>query len=228
MTAFGVEVRDVVVNVSAGASGMSADDLSKQLPQLSLGGAAAGASAGSSSGGFAVLPWLQLWATLGSLYYVDLAIKGVLTQYAIKFPSALVGMFGVFGLLCAVGDKTADKILAFYAPALNWIARWLPIFYVPALVTLPLALQGIPGVVFSAVVVCVCVIPWCQSAQHCTCQPLTLMRAQCGGWQLRNTPVSVNCSTTPLLCFAVSIAFFFFLPRTCIACARQVPTCCVS
>jgi hypothetical protein len=77
-----------------------------------------------------------------------MAIKGVLTQYAIKFPSALVGMFGVFGLLCAVGDNMANKILAFYGPALNWIARWLPIFYVPALVTLPLALQGIPGGLF--------------------------------------------------------------------------------
>lgn len=138
-----MEVRDLVVKASAGASGMSADDISKQLPQLKAAGSAGSSS--SSDSGFAVMPWLQLWATLASLYYLDMVIKGVLTQYAIKFPSALVGMFGVFGLLCAVGDNTANKILAFYGPALNWIARWLPIFYVPALVTLPLALQGIPG-----------------------------------------------------------------------------------
>lgn len=144
VTAFGVEIRDLVVKVSAGATGLSADDLSKQLPQLQ--GAGGAASSSSSGEGFAILPWLQLWATLASLYYTDMAIKGVLTQYAIKFPSALVGMFGVFGLLCAVGDNMANKILTFYGPALNWIARWLPIFYVPALVTLPLALQGIPGV----------------------------------------------------------------------------------
>ena len=142
VTAFGVEVRDLVVKVSAGASGLSADDIRRQLPQLK---AAATPGASSSSEGFSIGPWLQLWATLASLYYTDVAIKGVLTQYAIKFPSALVGMFGVFGLLCAVGDNTANKILSFYSPALNWIARWLPIFYVPALVTLPLALQGIPG-----------------------------------------------------------------------------------
>jgi hypothetical protein len=141
VTAFGVEVRDLVVQVSAGASGLSAAELSKQLPQLK----GAGTSSSSSTGGFAVMPWLQLWATLASLYYADTAIKGVLVAQGIKFPSALVGMFGVFGLLCAVGDNAANKILAFYAPALNWIARWLPIFYVPALVTLPLALQGIPG-----------------------------------------------------------------------------------
>jgi hypothetical protein len=54
-------------------------------------------------------------------------------------------MFGVVALLCVVGDKNAGKILSLYGPALNWIARWLPLFYVPALVTLPLALNGIPG-----------------------------------------------------------------------------------
>jgi putative effector of murein hydrolase LrgA (UPF0299 family) len=54
-------------------------------------------------------------------------------------------MFGIFALLCLVGDKSAGKILGIYGPALNWIARWLPLFYVPALVTLPLALTGIPG-----------------------------------------------------------------------------------
>lgn len=132
------------MQVASNASGMSADDLSKQLAQLKAAGGSGAGSAGASEG-FSVMLWLQLWATLASLYYADTAIKGVLTQYAIKFPSALVGMFGVFGLLCVVGDNTANKILAFYGPALNWIARWLPIFYVPALVTLPLALQGIPG-----------------------------------------------------------------------------------
>lgn len=69
----------------------------------------------------------------------------VFAAYAIKFPSALAGMFGVFVLLCLVGDTTANKVLALYQPGLNWIARWLPLFYVPALVTLPLALNGIPG-----------------------------------------------------------------------------------
>jgi len=51
----------------------------------------------------------------------------------------------VFAVLCLVGDSAANKILGYYNPGLNWIARWLPLFYVPALVTLPLALQGIPG-----------------------------------------------------------------------------------
>ncbi|GBF88340.1 plastidal glycolate glycerate translocator, chloroplastic [Raphidocelis subcapitata] len=92
-----------------------------------------------------VKEYLQLWVGLGSLFYLDQTIKGALVSAGIKFPSALAGMFGVFALLCLVGDKSAGKILGIYGPALNWIARWLPLFYVPALVTLPLALTGIPG-----------------------------------------------------------------------------------
>eukprot|EP00955_Chlamydomonas_euryale_P045416 353149-Chlamydomonas_euryale.AAC.6 len=38
------------------------------------------------------------------------------------------------------------QVRSFFAPALDWIAKWLPLFYVPALVTLPLALQGLAGV----------------------------------------------------------------------------------
>lgn len=138
--AFGAELRDVVIAVTAGTSGISTAEVSKQIPQP---------ASGSSEGGVvgAVLPWLQLWTTLASLYYTDKLIKNVFVTYGITFPSALAGMFGVFVLLCLVGDNTASKLMALYTPALNWIARWLPLFYVPALVTLPMALNGIPGMV---------------------------------------------------------------------------------
>jgi putative effector of murein hydrolase LrgA (UPF0299 family) len=144
LAAFGAEVKDVIVAATAGSSGLSADDIKKQLP---AGPAPDAASSSEASGGIvgAVLPWLQLWSTLASLYYTDKLIKNVFVEFGIKFPSALAGMFGVFALLCIVGDGTANKIMGMYAPALNWIARWLPLFYVPALVTLPMALNGIPG-----------------------------------------------------------------------------------
>ena len=38
-----------------------------------------------------------------------------------------------------------DKFQAFFSPALDWIQRWLPLFYVPTLVVLPRAVQGIAG-----------------------------------------------------------------------------------
>ena len=42
-------------------------------------------------------------------------------------------------------EDGADRVLTFFNPALNWIQRWLPLFYVPTLVVLPLALEGIAG-----------------------------------------------------------------------------------
>lgn len=60
---------------------------------------------------------------------------------SITFPSPLVGMFTLVALLLIVGDDIASRIITFYGPALDWIAKWLPLFYVPSLVTLPVAIQ---------------------------------------------------------------------------------------
>lgn len=57
-------------------------------------------------------------------------------------------MFIIVGTLLVLQEaskETADKIQAFFNPALNWIQRWLPLFYVPTLVVLPVAIQGIQG-----------------------------------------------------------------------------------
>ncbi len=59
--------------------------------------------------------------------------------------AAQVGMFGVVALLLAAGEDTASKVMAFFGPCLSWIAKWLPLFYVASLVTLPLNLSGIAG-----------------------------------------------------------------------------------
>jgi hypothetical protein len=57
-----------------------------------------------------------------------------------------IGMFLVVAALLAVGDKNAEKIINWFGPCLSWIAKWLPLFYVASLVTLPLNLSGIAGV----------------------------------------------------------------------------------
>lgn len=57
-------------------------------------------------------------------------------------------MFFIIATLLAlqeVSNGAADRVQAFFNPALNWIQRWLPLFYVPTLVVLPVAVQGIPG-----------------------------------------------------------------------------------
>ena len=58
------------------------------------------------------------------------------------------GMFVIIATLLVmdrVSKRAADRVLGFFGPALNWIQRWLPLFYVPTLVVLPLAIRGIPG-----------------------------------------------------------------------------------
>ena len=57
-------------------------------------------------------------------------------------------MFGIILALCAlqlVAEERAESVASFFSPALDWIQRWLPLFYVPSLVVLPIALQGIAG-----------------------------------------------------------------------------------
>ena len=57
-------------------------------------------------------------------------------------------MFIIISTLLALdrcSEDGADRLLTFFNPALNWIQRWLPLFYVPTLVVLPQALEGIAG-----------------------------------------------------------------------------------
>ena len=58
------------------------------------------------------------------------------------------GMFAIIAVLLTldrVSKDTAERLLGFFNPALNWVQRWLPLFYVPTLVVLPLAVRNIPG-----------------------------------------------------------------------------------
>ena len=41
--------------------------------------------------------------------------------------------------------QAAAATVKFFGPATTWIARWMPVFFVPSLVMLPLTLQGLSG-----------------------------------------------------------------------------------
>ncbi|EIE23379.1 hypothetical protein COCSUDRAFT_15440, partial [Coccomyxa subellipsoidea C-169] len=87
-------------------------------------------------------------ASLGLLYLANKGLYRACASASIKFPSPLIGMFIIIATLLALQEasqKTADRVQAFFNPALNWIQRWLPLFYVPTLVVLPVAVQGIQG-----------------------------------------------------------------------------------
>ncbi|MCO5597534.1 hypothetical protein L7F22_051612 [Adiantum nelumboides] len=89
----------------------------------------------------------HLALALGSFIAMDKLLKKGFTAAAIRFPSALFGMFSIFCLLVVLDltkPEAAAAIIDFFAPATLFIQRWLPLFYVPSLVVLPLAVKGIP------------------------------------------------------------------------------------
>lgn len=90
----------------------------------------------------------HLVVSLGIILAVDKALKKGFTAAMIKFPSALFGMFCIFSVLSildVIRPAAATALVDFFEPATTFIQRWLPLFYVPSLVVLPLAVKGIPA-----------------------------------------------------------------------------------
>ncbi|KAH7835693.1 hypothetical protein Vadar_028864 [Vaccinium darrowii] len=91
---------------------------------------------------------LHLLVSLGVILAMDKVLKKAFVAAAIKFPSALFGMFCVFTILMVLDSTVpaaAINLMNFFEPALLFIQRWLPLFYVPSLVVLPLAVKDIPA-----------------------------------------------------------------------------------
>lgn len=105
-------------------------------------------SSGTSSVSQSVFGILHLVVSLGIILAMDKFLKKVFVAAAIKFPSALFGMFCIFSVLVIL-DSTipaaAKSVMDFFEPALLFIQRWLPLFYVPSLVVLPLSVKDIPA-----------------------------------------------------------------------------------
>ena len=97
---------------------------------------------------FQVVGVLHLVVSLGIILAMDKFLKKAFVAAAIKFPSALFGMFCIFSVLIIL-DSTipaaAKSLMNFFEPALLFIQRWLPLFYVPSLVVLPLSVKDIPA-----------------------------------------------------------------------------------
>lgn len=100
---------------------------------------------------------LHLGVSMGLFLALDTYLKNVFEANAIRFPSALFGMIALFALLnlvSVVNEGAAARVEAFFVPANLFIQRWLPLFYVPSLVVVPLAVKDIPaaaGVKISAI-----------------------------------------------------------------------------
>jgi len=102
----------------------------------------------------------QKFLGLGLLLAADRALKAVFAQAGWSFPAPLAGMFIIIAVLKALDVFAPDKLKAvedFFTPALSWITRWLPLFYVPSLVMLPIVLKSVPSAAMAKVVGIVCV-----------------------------------------------------------------------
>ncbi|KAL8063906.1 hypothetical protein ABFX02_01G056300 [Erythranthe guttata] len=95
-----------------------------------------------------VVKLLHLVVSLGIIVAMDKFLKQAFVAAAIKFPSALFGMFCIFTILMVLDSTVpaaATSVMNFFQPAFLFIQRWLPLFYVPSLVVLPLAVKDIPA-----------------------------------------------------------------------------------
>ncbi|KAK1305028.1 hypothetical protein QJS10_CPB11g00094 [Acorus calamus] len=122
-------------------------------------------SQNASSGLQNVVGVLHLVVSLGLVLAADKFLKSAFVAASIKFPSALFGMFCVFSVLMAldaVAPPAAAGLMGFFEPATLFIQRWLPLFYVPSLVVLPLAVKDIPAA--SGLKICfILVVGWLAS-----------------------------------------------------------------
>ncbi|MED6206230.1 Plastidal glycolate/glycerate translocator 1, chloroplastic [Stylosanthes scabra] len=123
-------------------------------------------SAGTESGGTStstltqsVVGLFHLIVSLGLILAMDKYLKQVFVAAAIKFPSALFGMFCIFSVLIVLDStlpSAATALMNFFEPALIFIQRYLPLFYVPSLVVLPLSVKDIPPA--SGIKICLIIV----------------------------------------------------------------------
>jgi hypothetical protein len=76
----------------------------------------------------------------GLLVLLDITFRRVFRTLQIQFPSSLGGCCILFGTLLATtrrGDGT-NRLYQILSPGAGLLAKWLPVFFVPSLVTLPL------------------------------------------------------------------------------------------
>jgi putative effector of murein hydrolase len=74
-----------------------------------------------------------------SFVLLDIAFRRLFLRYKIAFPSSLGGCGFLLAALLALPSNSAGKIFEALKPGAALLAKWLPLFFVPSLVTLPLA-----------------------------------------------------------------------------------------
>eukprot|EP00577_Skeletonema_sp_RCC1716_P015900 CAMPEP_0113401424 /NCGR_PEP_ID=MMETSP0013_2-20120614/16686_1 /TAXON_ID=2843 ORGANISM="Skeletonema costatum, Strain 1716" /NCGR_SAMPLE_ID=MMETSP0013_2 /ASSEMBLY_ACC=CAM_ASM_000158 /LENGTH=523 /DNA_ID=CAMNT_0000286633 /DNA_START=126 /DNA_END=1697 /DNA_ORIENTATION=+ /assembly_acc=CAM_ASM_000158 len=101
--------------------------------QLSAAAAAASTNSGSKN---------KTIIATALLIFLDVQFRSLFTKYSIPFPSSLAGCGSLFATMIAVTSMKEEWGEAIYNtlnPGAGLLAKWLPVFFVPSLITLPLA-----------------------------------------------------------------------------------------
>ncbi|GAB5035956.1 adenylate kinase [Nannochloropsis oceanica] len=96
-----------------------------------------------SSSSKIVVKTLQTTLSLAAFIGLDAALRQLFKARAITFPSSLAGMLGLLSLLLAsapkAGSITNPLLYRALKPGTDLLTKWLAVFFVPALVLLPLS-----------------------------------------------------------------------------------------
>lgn len=87
----------------------------------------------------------------GVLVVLDQGTKWAMQALGVQFPHTLTGMLII--VAASVSAKaaggaaadTVDKCIELFGPLRDWVARWMPVFFVPSLISLPLATASMSG-----------------------------------------------------------------------------------
>lgn len=97
-----------------------------------------------------VARWFHLFIALGMLIATDITLQHIFVKLSWPFPPALCGMFIIMATLAVVetttGEIGLDRAYAAIQPALDWLGRWLPLFFVPVMITISQSIKGLMGV----------------------------------------------------------------------------------
>jgi len=95
-----------------------------------------------TSGGVRVFPHVLLG--LAAAYVFNCAANAVVQSIGLPMTESLTGLVGLVALLTLLGDKRAAQVADAFAVSSAWCFRWLPLFLVPALTSIPYSLEGLP------------------------------------------------------------------------------------
>jgi len=89
-----------------------------------------------------IVPNVKVVASTTAILVLDSLFRKSFQAMSISFPSSLAGCTALFTFLLlvnAVNKEWGDSIHSLFNPGAILLAKWLPVFFVPSLVTLPLA-----------------------------------------------------------------------------------------